>query len=102
MDGDLVCWAVLILDPRVIRVLLRYREDVASATERAYLDLLSLGCHQPVSLLRRSLNLRRRPAGLRPHRRRGESRWRAGRSAPSPVVPLRGGDPDAGSLPGPV
>jgi hypothetical protein len=38
-------------DPRVIRVLLRYREAVAAATERAARDLARLGIDELVEVL---------------------------------------------------
>src|SRR6185369_100171 len=53
------------VDPRIIRVLLRYRESVASATETAYRDLVSLGVSDPGAALPRTLMSQRRP-GTRP------------------------------------
>ena len=44
-------------NPRVIRVLLRYREVVAVATERAYAELERLGVGEPAVLLPRPLTL---------------------------------------------
>lgn len=44
-------------DPRVIRVLLRYREAVAVATERAYRELLALGVSDPAAALHRPQTL---------------------------------------------
>jgi len=35
------------MDPAIARVLLQYREDVAQATERAYLALAELGAWSP-------------------------------------------------------
>lgn len=41
MDGGLA------IDPRVARVLLRYREAITQATEKAYRDLMRLGYWSP-------------------------------------------------------
>jgi hypothetical protein len=57
IDGHLsVLWGLImperpVMDPRVIRVLLRYHEAVAQAAERAYLDLHRLGVPRPSEYL---------------------------------------------------
>lgn len=54
-------------DPRVIRVLLRYRERVAVATEQAYRELVALGVDDPAGALLRPLTQPLRP-GIAPRR----------------------------------
>lgn len=45
--------AETITDPRIRRVILRYREAIARETERAYLELVSLGVSEPSGYLPR-------------------------------------------------